>query len=210
MRWIELGLVAFGVTVSAASSYFAWQAASYTAEQAKYAQQALNASDFNQSFRTYIASWNRLCEAINPPEYKLIVSTPFYDAAEEFIVMVTNHGFDRALFDIDAHNKRVNEADKNVRDDMLALRTFMPAGSKLVPQQASNVTGFFFVWNLEEEGSNDLKKRLVRAAALCRYYTEEQLEWFRDRNHTTKPVLHLWDGMKIEHLLDQPPTPKPR
>jgi hypothetical protein len=207
VRLIELSLVALGTVVASLSSFFSWQAASYTAEQARYARDALNAADTNATFRTYIASWNKLCEVVTPPEYKLYVQTPvLMDGTLE--VLATNTGFDRALFDIDAHNKRVSNQEAIVRDNLLELRTFVSNDDLFVrPDQALSVTAFFYIINISTEGPEELQTRLVRAAALCNYYTEEQMRWYKDRTRTIAPVVYLLQSMKIEYTENTSPDP---
>lgn len=65
VRRLELGLIAFGTLVSALSSLFAWQAASSSAEQARYAREALTTTDLNRTFEGFLDNWTKLCDTID-------------------------------------------------------------------------------------------------------------------------------------------------
>ncbi|AYG59013.1 hypothetical protein [Rhizobium jaguaris] len=144
LRMIELGLVVLGTTVAAFSSFFSWQAASATAEQAKYAHEALSAADMNASFRTYIASWNKLCNAITPPEYGLTVGTPFFEDEGKLTVIVTNLGFDRAAFNLAAYVDRIADAEDIARDNLIEFKAFLPEDTFGRTEQALTIIGYFY------------------------------------------------------------------
>lgn len=207
IRLLEVGLVGFGAAVAALSAYFSWQAAATSSEQARYAREALSSSEANATFKTYIASWNKLCTAVAPRDYKLFVGTPYLFENGDLVVTVSNSGFDRALFDIDAHNERVSNQEDIVRDNLLELRSFLPGDIFGRPDQALTVTAYFYIMNIPTEGDDELKTRLVRAAALCNYYTEEQLRWYKDKSRRIAPIVYLLTRMKIEYSEDSPPTP---
>jgi hypothetical protein len=202
----ELVIIALGTAVSALSSFFAWQAASSSAEQAKYAHEALFAADANQTFRTYIASWNKLCSAIAQPNYNLSVGTPSFDDHNNLSVSASNSGFDPAAFDIDAYNDRINTAEIIVRDNLLEFQTFLPEDIFARTEQALTVTAYFYIMSVGLEDPDELKTRLIRASALCQYYTQEQLRWFKDKSYKIAPVIFALTSMKIEYTEDLPPT----
>ncbi|SCY05736.1 hypothetical protein [Rhizobium sp. NFACC06-2] len=211
VRLVELAIIGFGTGVAALSSFFAWQAASSTAEQAKYAREALTNADANATFRAYISSWNKLCNAITPPEYFLEVGTPFFDEKGHLFVTATNLGFDRAAFDVGTYIDRVAAAEEVAKDNLLEFRTFIPEGTFARTEQAQLVTSFFyFSPEYLKDEPDGVKKQIVMAAALCHYYTEEQLRWFKDRSHKIPPVINSLAGMNIEYSSNLPPAPRPR
>lgn len=57
---VKLGF-AISVISAFASAIAAWE----TAQQAKYAQQALTASDLNRAFESFYDSWSTLCDTID-------------------------------------------------------------------------------------------------------------------------------------------------
>lgn len=211
LRIVELAVVICGTIVSAASSYFAWQAAASTAEQARYAQAALTAADMNATFRTYISSWNRICNAITAPEYYLTVGTPVFDADGRLVVSVTNLGFDRASFDIAKYIDRVAGAEDVAKGTLLEFRTFLPTDAFDRTEQAAIIISYFyFSPDYLDDGPDELMTQIVRAAALCRYYTEEQMKWFRDRSYKIQPVISSLFRLDIRYSTKEPPTPRPR
>lgn len=170
VRLTELVLVAIGALVSALSAFFAMQAASSSAEQARYAREALTAADANETFRDYIATWNRLCRAITPPEYRLAVGTPTFIEDNALQVSVSNLGFDAALFDVGAYIKRVEAAEDAVKDAHLEYRTFVPEDVFAGTEQAQLVTSYFYFSPDYLQEKDGVLTQLVTAANLNIYY----------------------------------------
>lgn len=208
VRLLELGLVAFGFVVSVISSGFAWQAAKSSAEQARYAREALTAGDANDAFRDYIATWNKLCRSITPPEYYITVGTPSLFEDGSLHVSVSNLGFDSALFDVGAYIDRVAAAEDAVKDAHLEYRTFVPEDVFARTDQAQIVTSYFYFSPDYIEEKDGVLTQLVRAAALCHYYTEEQMRWFKDKSHKIAPIIPSLIRLNIEYSSNYPAAPQ--
>lgn len=210
LRAAELLLLAAGMFVSALSSFFAWQAASSSAEQAKFAHEALTTADANSTFRTYMTSWNRMCNAIMPPQYFLTVGTPVLVDDGELLVTATNLGFDGAAFDINRYVDRVAGAEDAAKDDFVQLKTFLPDEIGPLEQALSTIDYFYNSDLIKRDGRDTLKTKLIRAAALCHYYMDEQIRWFKDRSHLIKPIIFFLPNMTIRYSSDFPAAPMGR
>jgi hypothetical protein len=208
VRSIELAAVVFGTIVAAASSLFSWQAASSAAQQAKFAQEALTAADANATFRSYITAWNSLCNSITPPEYYLTVSTPTFDVDGNLSVVATNLGFDGATFNLATYVDRVAAAEDAAKDKYIELRTFLPEGGYSSVELAILATGYLYTFSPETTHTPDgLQDQLIRISALCHYYTNEQIKWFKDRSHRTKPIILWLKDLQIEYSMNVPAAP---
>jgi hypothetical protein len=211
IRMIELGLVALGTIVAAVSSFFSWQAASSAAQQAQYAREALTAADANATFRSYITSWNSLCNAITPPEYFLTVGIPSCGQEDRLYVSATNLGFDASTFNLATYVDRVATAEDDAKDKYTELRTFLPEGEYTSIELAIFATGYLYTFSPETiRGRDGLQAQLVRISALCHYYTDEQIKWFKDRSHRTKPVILWLEDMQVDYSMNIQAAPFPR
>ncbi|MGL3607647.1 hypothetical protein ACSV9I_14115 [Rhizobium sp. G187] len=208
VRLMELVLIAIGALVSSLSAYFAMEAAYSSAEQARYAREALTAADANATFKDYIATWNRLCRAITPPEYHLTVGTPDFVEDDALQVSVSNLGFDAALFDIGAYIERVEAAEEAVRDAHLEYRTFVPEDVFARTEQAQLVTPYFYFSPDYIQEKDGVLTQIVTAAALCHYYTEEQMHWFKDKNYEIAPITPSLLRLNIEYTSNNPAAPQ--
>lgn len=211
IRMLELALVALGSGIATLSAFFSWQAASAAKEQATYAHEALYKAEENSTFRTYIASWNKLCRAIAPEEEFLSVGIPELAGDGHLTVTATNLGFDPAIYDSRLYVDRVVTAENAVKDNLLEFRTFLPGDVFPRTEQAIMIIGYFYQ-TPSSTGDNRraLQNQIIKAAALCNYYTEEQMKWFKDRSHKIKPIVLLLDDMKIDYTSDFNPAPMGR
>lgn len=211
VRVIELALVAFGTVVAAVSSYFSWQAASSAAQQAQYAHEALTAAEANATFRSYITSWNSLCNAITPPEYFLTVGTPLFIGEDRLLVNATNLGFDASTFNMASYVDRVATAEDAAKDEYTVLRTFLPEGEYNNIDLAIFATAYLYTFSPDDiKGRDGLQAQLVRISALCHYYTDEQIKWFKNRSHRTKPVISWLKDMEVGYSMNVPAVPSQR